>query len=143
MSGLNLMIWTYVVGFGGLALMSVVYIMRKIGYDSYYTDSKNTDATISGPAAAAMGAINEALLMDMAVQAAMDTILMIYGEDWLWAQWDNSTPEEKDAWIEEWELAAAEKEKAWFTPEEEEAMEEAEEEMEAEEEEAAVEEEEQ
>ena len=143
MSGLNLMIWTYVVGFGGLALMSTVYILRKIGYDSYYSDAKSTTATISTPAQAALGAISEALLMDTAVQAAMDTILMVYGEDWLWAQWDNATPEEQDAWVEEWELAVAEKEKAWFTREEEEAMEKAEEEMEAEEEEAADEEEEQ
>lgn len=139
-SGINAMVWIYVVGMGELLLSVVVDVIRFLAYDGAWTKVKVENATGDAKsdqkvANRIIGEVERDVALDMA-GAAMSTIVwLLHGDNWMWAQYENLAPEDQDAYMEmiDETLAAWEEEAAEEAAEDEEAaadMEEAEEDLE-------------
>jgi len=135
MSGLNMMLWHYVGGFGGLALHFTVNLLRMLGMNAAWGKKDDSNAIVKGSAQGVIGAIQGDWFKDSLVDAAMGLTLMMNYEGWWFATWNNLSVEEQEAWIEGAMEVAEMKKEEWADKEAEEKPEEKSEEGEAEEEE--------
>ena len=100
--GLNLAVWTYVVGLGGAAVAMTVGILRYLGYNAAFKnyDDATKSAAIQTASAATMKAIDEDIFSDAVHSAALSVVLLINAPGWELAQFDAMEPAEQDAMLE-------------------------------------------
>jgi len=131
------MVWIYGVGMGDFLLHLVLDVIRFLAYDGAWSKVKDTATTNADLAVAnrIIGSVEQDVTLDMAGAAMATLVWLLHGDNWMWAQYENLTPEDQDAYMEmvDETLAAWDEKAAEEAAEDEEAaadMEEAEEEME-------------
>ena len=111
MTGLNLMVWHYGVGLGGMIAHAIVayFFITSAGYAwkdaaEVYEDTEDvdvTDALVNGIFWIQTGAANIAIMKTMAVDTALTLTLVPQMEMWTLAQWWALPEEERYAmWLE-------------------------------------------
>lgn len=113
MSNVNMMVWGWLVGLGGMIISATVMIMRIIGYNAAWSASEKTDLTIKAAGAATLKAIDADWFDDAVVDAMMGVWFTLQYRGWMWAAWSAMTPEEQDAKIMAAEEQATLNKKEW------------------------------
>ena len=125
--GINMMVWFYGVMFAGSIASGLGFLFKWFGYETGYSDScggLDNTITIAGDTLygycvkteatlwATSQKIRTSMIEDVIFDTSFTLALYMSGENWMWAQWDAATQEEKEtkleelmAEIEEWDAA--------------------------------------
>jgi len=102
--GINMMVWWFGVMMAGSLASSLGALFKFIGYEMGYKDCATTDATCLADAALKWpisGKIRTSMVEDAIFDTSFMLALYMQGENWMWAQWDAATQEEKETKLEE------------------------------------------
>lgn len=105
-TGINALAWMYLGG-AGVLIELVIGVIRYLGFESYYSESKSTDATIAKAGVTAMGIIKGDALYDGAMSTA--ALVMLYGqmEAWYYDFWNSLSEQDQAEMVAGWEETIA------------------------------------
>lgn len=107
------MVWVWGLGMGGLLLHVIIDVMRFMAYDKAYSwwndDTKsNNDTKVARNWN--IPALKSEITQDLAADAVAGIVMLLHGENWMWAQFENLSPEDQAMHMEEVEARLAEME---------------------------------
>jgi hypothetical protein len=104
-TGINLMVWIYLVAGLGSVLGLVVVVLRTLGYNAVWSsyDSTTKSATIQLTAKSVLFYFDQDIFQDAVQDAAITMILAYNMKDWYYAQFEGLEWDAQETMIEEYE----------------------------------------
>ena len=100
--GINMLVWFYGVMFAGTIASSLGFLFKYLGYEGGYCADDDTDcATELAKYKGSAYAVRSSMIEDVIFDTSFTLALYMEGENWMWAQWDAATQEEKETKLEE------------------------------------------